>query len=86
MIELLAELLGMQGMGWKVESAGMAFINLMFAIGVATAGQGERAIGKTVFVPRWVWVFATLVGGVLVAGIYWAMHHSSLRVKGGEQA
>ena len=33
---------------------------------------------STIFVGPEMWFLATLVGGVITAGIYWAMHHSRL--------
>ncbi|RYG70182.1 hypothetical protein EON80_08405 [bacterium] len=55
-------------------------VHLNFAVGVFR--DGERLIYDrkfTAFASHWVWAIATALGGVPVAGIYWIIHHSTLR-------
>lgn len=54
-------------------------LNLIFAGAVARdAGSMDRTGQKTVLVSASTWAFATLIGGVLTATIYWLLHHSTL--------
>ena len=56
-----------------------ALIHLIFAGGVAKdAGLMLKMGQKTALVSGSVWAFATLIGGVFVAAIYWFIHHSNL--------
>lgn len=54
-------------------------LHLIFAGAVARdAGGMNRSGQKTVLVSASSWAFATLVGGVFTATIYWLLHHSTL--------
>lgn len=67
---------------WAVIAAVLTtLIHLAFAWAVlddaSVTWRIERR--KTLFVSGGLWALATLLGGVLVAGLYWVMHHSTLR-------
>lgn len=56
-----------------------AILHLVFAGAVARdAGNLNRMGLKTVLVSASTWAFATLIGGVITATIYWLLHHSTL--------
>lgn len=58
----------------------IAAIHLFFAVGVFIDSLAmKRSGGATFLVPGFIWMLATLVGGVIPAGIYWVIHHSALR-------
>lgn len=42
------------------------------------ANRLQREQGSLAFVNSWLWCLAVLVGGVLVALVYWVMHHSTI--------
>lgn len=54
-------------------------LHFIFAGAVAKdAGNLHRIGERTLLVSAPVWAFATLIGGVFTATIYWILHHSTL--------
>ena len=58
-----------------------AIVHIFFAL--AILGDAEQLWRqfhrKTFFAGGGLWALATLLGGVTVVGVYWFIHHSSLR-------
>lgn len=65
---------------WIIWMLLIALVNISFALGVFMDADlmKRQAARNTFLVSHWIWAFATLIGGVFVAGIYWAVHHSTL--------
>ena len=58
-----------------------AFVHISFAGGVARdAGRLHQINQRPALVSGHVWAFATLIGGVVIAAIYWFIHHSNLTI------
>lgn len=56
-------------------------LHLILTVAVwATARRTHRTGIVLTFLSPFFWGVATLIGGVLVAGLYWIIHHSSLRM------
>lgn len=56
-----------------------AILHLLFAGAVARdAGNLYRMNQRPALVSAPTWAFATLIGGVIAAAIYWFIHHSTL--------
>jgi len=54
-------------------------LHMVFAAAVATdAGKLHKQQLQPLLVSGITWAFATLLGGVFIAAIYWLMHHSTL--------
>ena len=56
-----------------------ALIHLIFAGAVAKDSAYLNKLGQPIFLVSGItWAFATLMGGVIIATIYWILHHSKL--------
>lgn len=56
-----------------------AILHIIFAGAVARdSGELIKSGQKPVLVTGITWAFATLVGGVFVAAVYWFIHHSKI--------
>lgn len=54
----------------------MAIVHLAFAAAVAKdSGRVLQTRGSTILVGPVMWSFATIIGGVWVAAVYWLLHH-----------
>ena len=55
-------------------------VNLLFAYEVGRDANAVLREGRTLtFGPVVLWFLATLIGGPLVAGVYWVIHRSRIR-------
>jgi uncharacterized membrane protein len=60
-----------------------ALVHVIFAGGVAKDAAMLNHTGRRpALVSAHIWAFATLIGGVVVAAIYWFIHHSTLTIEG----
>ena len=55
-------------------------VHIAFAMAVSSDATRSQERGEgPVFVSPTIWMLATLLGGVVTAVLYWAVHHSTLR-------
>jgi len=59
----------------------VAVLSLVVHVAFALAVYDDAGKHRTLLVGPAIWTLATLLGGVFVAAVYWAMHHSTLRVR-----
>lgn len=58
---------------------GVAIVNIAFALNISKDGEQIRSEGsEPLLAGPALWSFATLLGGVFVAAIYWVVNHSTL--------
>jgi uncharacterized membrane protein len=53
----------------------VATVHIAFTVAI----YSDASRRNTFLVRGWVWTLATLLGGLFVVGIYWVIHHSSIR-------
>ena len=64
---------------WGIVSAVLIIlVHIVFAIAVYRDAIRLDRVRTLIIVGPAIWGIATLVGGVITAAIYWAMHHSRL--------
>jgi hypothetical protein len=65
---------------WVIFYLIIAIVHIGFAVGVYNDAENllKETGRKPFFVNSIIWTLATLIGGVFAAGIYWAIHHSTL--------
>ena len=58
-----------------------ALIHIAFSIAVYEDAKKQTGYEPTgsVFVGPFFWAMSVLLGGVLIAGLYWVIHHSNLK-------
>ncbi len=57
----------------------IVLVRVVFAFAVYSDSlRLRRTVRPTILVNPAMWLFATLIGGVLVAVAYWVLHHSTL--------
>ena len=54
-------------------------VNVLFALGVHEDAAERRKTATIYFAGPLTWMFATMLGGVFVAGVYWFIHISRSR-------
>ncbi len=70
---------GMGELFFLAMTFGSFLLHLIIAIGVYLEASRRSAAGRKLwFMGPFFWTIATLLGGVLTAVTYWAMHHSML--------
>jgi len=80
-------LVGGMGLVAVATAALSLLVNILFAVGVYRSGRTDEArLAGPVLVGVFAWTLATLLGGPFVAGLYWAMNHSTLRPRVGTAA
>lgn len=68
-------------MYWSVVvSTITAFIHIAFGVAVLNDASSlkQTESRELIFVSPFFWALAVLFGGVLIAGLYWLIHHSNL--------
>jgi len=57
-----------------------ALVHIAFSAAIYQDGKHQTHYEPTgtVFVKPYIWAIAVLFGGILVAGLYWLIHHSNL--------
>ena len=56
-------------------------VHIAFAFAVYRDAATTVQTRTVWFVSPFIWGVATLLGGVFVAGVFWALHYSTLRVR-----
>lgn len=72
---LFAFLGGLWGIAFVILTA---LIHIVFAIAVYRDATRLDRVRTLIIAGPAIWGIATLIGGVITAAIYWAMHHSRL--------
>ena len=57
----------------------VAIVHISFAIAIKRDAEFMMQKRNLYLVPPGLWAFATLLGGVTVAAVYWVIHYSTLR-------
>lgn len=64
---------------WIAMVLGCILLHLFLTIGVYQEASDRTIRGRKLwFIGPFLWAFATLLGGIVTAAIYWLMHHSTL--------
>ena len=58
-----------------------ALVHIAFSLAIYQDANSQKQYEPTgsVFVRPFIWALAVLFGGVLIAALYWLIHHSSIK-------